>query len=94
MIGFVKVDVLTIKPFMNMTGESDLHENMVHSYRMVAFAEPRLYSALYGEPKHNENRENAQISAPKLHEKTAYHFYRSYSYDIDWMHLNVGGRQF
>lgn len=36
---FVKVDVLTIKPFMNMTEESDLHENMVHSYRMVAFAE-------------------------------------------------------
>ena len=79
---------------MDMTEESVLHENIVHSYRMVAFAEQWLYSALYGEPKHNENRENAQISVPKLHEKTTYHLYRSHSYDISRMHLNVGGWQF
>ena len=79
---------------MDMTEESVIHENIVRLYWMVAFAEQWLYSAQYGEPKHNENRENAQISAPKLHEKTAYHFYRYYSYDTGRMHLNVGGRQF
>ena len=79
---------------MDMTEGSVLHENIVRSYRTVAFAEQWLYSALHGEPKHNENRENAQISAPKLYEKTTYHLYRSYSYDTSRMHFNVGGRQF
>ncbi len=37
---------------------------------------------------------HAETSAPKLHEKITYYLYRSYSYDISRMHLNLGGRQF